>query len=218
MRYLKKIQRLFVKYIWVILLLLSFVYFYKQNMYFNSVLELRLWLANFGSLAPVAYILLYTLRPVLFIPALFLNLASAVLFGPLWGIVYILLGGLGSASLCYYLARHTNFEFVNKIADKWWGFVDKYSPQSDFKKMLCLRIVPIFPYDPISFLAGLSKIPYKTYALATMLGMIPGAVAYNFLTDSFLSPNTSKTTAVLIFIVAFICPYIYWQQKIKIRN
>lgn len=218
MRYLKKIQRLFVKYIWVILLLLSFVYFYKQNMYFNSVLELRLWLANFGSLAPVAYILLYTLRPVLFIPALFLNLASAVLFGPLWGIVYILLGGLGSASLCYYLARHTNFEFVNKIADKWWGFVDKYSPQSDFKKMLCLRIVPIFPYDPISFLAGLSKIPYKTYALATLLGMIPGAVAYNFLTDSFLSPNTSKTTAVLIFIVAFICPYIYWQQKIKIRN
>ena len=218
MRYLKKIQRLFVKYIWVILLLLSFVYFYKQNMYFNSVLELRLWLANFGSLAPVAYILLYTLRPVLFIPALFLNLASAVLFGPLWGIVYILLGGLGSASLCYYLARHTNFEFVNKIADKWWAFVDKYSPQSDFKKMLCLRIVPIFPYDPISFLAGLSKIPYKTYALATLLGMIPGAVAYNFLTDSFLSPNTSKTTAVLIFIVAFICPYIYWQQKIKIRN
>lgn len=218
MRYLEKIQRLFVKYIWVILLLLSFVYFYKQNMYFNSVLELRLWLANFGSLAPVAYILLYTLRPVLFIPALFLNLASAVLFGPLWGIVYILLGGLGSASLCYYLARHTNFEFVNKIADKWWGFVDKYSPQSDFKKMLCLRIVPIFPYDPISFLAGLSKIPYKTYALATLLGMIPGAVAYNFLTDSFLSPNTSKTTAVLIFIVAFICPYIYWQQKIKIRN
>ena len=218
MRYLKKIQRLFVKYIWVILLLLSFVYFYKQNMYFNSVLELRLWLANFGSLAPVAYILLYTLRPVLFIPALVLNLASAVLFGPLWGIVYILLGGLGSASLCYYLARHTNFEFVNKIADKWWGFVDKYSPQSDFKKMLCLRIVPIFPYDPISFLAGLSKIPYKTYALATLLGMIPGAVAYNFLTDSFLSPNTSKTTAVLIFIVAFICPYIYWQQKIKIRN
>ena len=84
--------------------------------------------------------------------------------------------------------------------------------------MLCLRIVPIFPYDPISFLAGLSNIPYKTYALATLIGMLPGAIAYNFLTDSFLSPNTSKSLAIITCLVAFVLPYIYWQQKIKIRN
>ncbi len=218
MGYLKRIQASLLKYIWVILLLLSLGYFYKQNMYFNSMLELRLWLANFGSLAPLAYILLYTLRPVLLIPALLLNLVAAVLFGPIWGIIYILMGGLGSASLCYYLAKHTNFEFVNRVAKKWWGFVDRYSPKSDFKKMLCLRIVPIFPYDPISFLAGLSNIPYKTYALATLIGMLPGAIAYNFLTDSFLSPNTSKSLAIITCLVAFVLPYIYWQQKIKIRN
>ena len=218
MGYLKKIQTSLLKYIWIILLLLSFIYFYKQNMYFNSILELRVWLAKFGSLAPLAYVLLYTLRPVLLIPALFLNLVAAVFFGPIWGIVYILCGGLGSASLCYYLAKHTNFEFINKIAAKWWNLVDKYSPKSDFKKMLCLRIVPIFPYDPISFLAGLSDIPYKTYALATLLGMLPGAIAYNFLTDSFLSPDTSKSTALVVFLVAFVVPYVYWQQKIKIRN
>lgn len=201
------------KYVWLLLIAICLFYFYKKNMFFGNPLELRVWLANFGAMTPAIFVILYTLRPILLIPALLLNLMSAALFGPVWGTVYTLLGGLGSATLCYYLARYSKFEFIANVADKWWSFVDKYTPAEHFPKMLCLRLVPIFPYDPISFLAGLSNIPYRVYALATLLGMIPGAIAYNFLVDNVLA-NKSIVFAISFMVVAFVLPYLYWQQKI----
>lgn len=217
MNYLTGNKQAIIKYFWLIAPLFCLAYFYHKDMFFGSPLELRIWLERFGSLAPLAYIILYTLRPILFIPALLLNLISAVLFGPALGIIYMLLGGLGSATLCYYLGKHSNFAFINGLAAKWWAFVATYTPDDPFKKMLCLRLVPIFPYDPISFLAGLSNISFPTYALTTLIGMIPGAIAYNFLVDNFLS-NNSIFSGMVGIALAFGVPYLYWQQKIRSRG
>ena len=106
------------KYVWLLLIAICLFYFYKKNMFFGNPLELRVWLANFGAMTPAIFVILYTLRPILLIPALLLNLMSAALFGPVWGTVYTLLGGLGSATLCYYLARYSKFEFIANVADK----------------------------------------------------------------------------------------------------
>lgn len=63
----------------------------------SSVEDVRRWVASYGTLGPLVYIALYTVRPLLFFPSLFLNLSASILFGPLLGVVYLLLGGLGSA-------------------------------------------------------------------------------------------------------------------------
>lgn len=213
--YLRALCRKNIKYAWVPVFIFSLVYFYRKDMFFSSPLQLRIWLEHFGILAPMAYIILYTLRPILFIPSLPLNLIAAALFGPVLGTLYILIGGLGSATLCYYLGKYSNFEFINKISAKWWYLVDKYTPVGgSFKKMLCLRLVPVFPYDPVSFLAGLSDISYGVYALATLLGMLPGAIAYNFLVNNLLM-DKNITISILGLIIAFGLPYFYWQLKIK---
>lgn len=217
MRYLSQHKQELIQYFWLIAPLFCLAYFYHKDMFFGSPLELRIWLERFGSLAPIAYIILYTLRPILFIPALLLNLISAVLFGPLLGIVYMLLGGLGSATFCYFLGKHSNFAFINRLSDKWWNLVDKYTPNDPFQKMLCLRLVPIFPYDPISFLAGLSQMRFSIYATTTIIGMIPGAIAYNFLMDNLLS-NNGVFSGMLGIALAFGLPYLYWQQKIRSRG
>ena len=69
----------------------------------SSVEDVRRWVASYGSLGPLVYIALYTVRPVLFFPSIFLNLSASILFGPMLGIVYLLCGGLSSAVLCYAL-------------------------------------------------------------------------------------------------------------------
>ena len=215
MKNLFSIQNNIAKFFWVLLSLTGLYYFYKGTLKFTDIMTLRMWLSDFGQLAPLAYITVYTLRPFLLVPALFLNIAAGMLFGTFWGIIYILIGGLAEATLCYYLGKCTKFNCITQIADKWWAIVDRYSPPDHFKKMLCLRLVPIFPYDPISFLAGLSNIPYSTYALATFIGMLPGAIAYNLLADSFVSPEKNLMTAILALSAAFLLPYVYWQVKIK---
>ena len=81
---------------------------------------------------------------------------------------------------------------------------------ASFKKMIVLRTVPIFPYDPVSIIAGSVHLPYKIYAAATLLGMLPGAVAYNFLADAF---GTARFyAAVAVTLLAFGLPLLWWQR------
>ena len=60
---------------------------------------------GFGVWAPLIYVAVYTIRPLLLFPTLLLNLSAGVLFGPWWGILFLLLGGFGCASFCYLLGR-----------------------------------------------------------------------------------------------------------------
>jgi uncharacterized membrane protein YdjX (TVP38/TMEM64 family) len=43
---------------------------------------------------------------------------------------------------------------------------------------LFLRLVPVFPFFLINLAAGLTRLPLRTFFLATMLGIIPGGFVY----------------------------------------
>ena len=82
---------------------------------------------------------------------------------------------------------------------------------NSFTKLLWLRTVPIFPYDPVSIIAGSVGFDVKKYLGATFLGMLPGAIAYNFLADSF---GTNKVyVAILVLLVAFGVPLYWWRRS-----
>lgn len=71
--------------IWVVWQLHSSPYILHPS----SVEDVRRWVASYGSLGPLVYIALYTVRPVLFFPSIFLNLSASILFGPMLGIYRI---------------------------------------------------------------------------------------------------------------------------------
>lgn len=180
-----------------------------------SVEEFQILIADCGTLAPLVYVLVYTLRPLLLFPAIILNLSSSLLFGPYWGTLYLVLGGLGGATLCFLGAKVLGKQWTDKITNKWWNKIShELTGERSFEKMLWLRLVPIFPYDPVSCLAGLSKMKYLPYALATTIGMLPGAIAYNMLTDCVYSNNPSQIIlASLVMCCAFGLPYYFWRHR-----
>ena len=49
------------------------------------------------------------------------------------------------------------------------------------------------------------------YAAATVLGMLPGAIAYNFLADAFGTPRFYAALAVTL--LAFGIPLVWWQKN-----
>ena len=75
--------------------------------------------------------------------------------------------------------------------------------------MLWLRTVPIFPYDPVSIIAGCCKMNLQLYVAATVLGMLPGAIAYNLLADSILG-GRGLYVSVAVVIIAFGLPLAWW--------
>lgn len=189
------------------------LYISPYNPHPKNAEDIRLWVSGFGVWAPLIYITVYTIRPLLFFPTLLLNLSAGVLFGPYLGIVFLLMGGFGCASFCYLMGRYGGGKwFLENFSGEWGDRLKNYLVGSgSFEKMLWLRTVPIFPYDPVSVIAGSVKLPYKIYAFSTFLGMLPGAIAYNFLADSFGTPKFYL--AIFVTILAFGIPLVWWRMK-----
>jgi len=178
----------------------------------HSAEDLHKWVDSFGVWGSLVYIGLYILRPLLLIPSIFFNLSSGILFGPWLGIIYLLLGGLGSALSFFFFGRLSNNKVskLHRYGGKWGKRLDCYlSTEHSFMRMLWLRMVPIFPYDPVSLVAGCSSMKAKVYVGATLLGMLPGAIAYNFFAANFLSGYNIGLGIALLF-AAFGIPMVWW--------
>ncbi len=178
----------------------------------GSVEEVRRWVESYGIWGPVVYVALYTARPVLLFPSLLLNLAAGVLFAPLLGIPLLLAGGLGSALVLFYLARGgMGDSFLDEHGGKWGGWIHRYlsDPEKNFLRMLWLRTVPLFPYDVISLVAGCTRMDLRTFAVSTVIGMVPGAIAYNVLGDA-LGGEGRLLPSLLLTAAAFGIPLLFW--------
>ena len=178
----------------------------------KSVEDVRKWVTGFGVWGPAAYILLYTVRPLLLFPGLILNVAAGILFPPVIGIPCLAAGGLGSAILLFYMARTgAGSEFLDLHGGKWGSRIHHYLSDStrNFQRMLWLRTVPLFPYDVISLVAGCTKMRFITFTVTTLLGILPGAVAYNVLGDA-LGGNSGLAFSVCLLIIAFGIPLAFW--------
>lgn len=60
-----------------------------------------------GPAAPIAYVLLYAVGAVAFVPGVPLSVAGGALFGPLWGTVLIVVGATLGAGGAFLVAAAT---------------------------------------------------------------------------------------------------------------
>ena len=200
-------------YVAVVGAIFYFVYKSPYNPHPQSAEDIRHWVAGFGTLAPLMYVGVYTIRPLLLFPTLILNLSAGVLFGPCYGVLFLLMGGMGCASFCYLWGRFGGGRWLLENFGGHWGerLRNYLVNDNSFTKLLWLRTVPIFPYDPVSVIAGSVGFDVKKYLGATFLGMLPGAIAYNFLAGSF---GTNKVyVAILVLLVAFGVPLYWWRRS-----
>ena len=70
------------------------------------------------------------------------------------------------------------------IAERAGPFVQKLSrgfEEDGFNYLLFLRLVPAIPFFAINAVAGLTRMRLGTFALGTLIGIIPGSYAFAFL-------------------------------------
>ncbi len=141
------------------------------------------WILSFGVLSPYIFILLYTLRPLVMFPASIFMVVGGLAFGVWHGFLYVYIGSITSAILAYFLARFLGRDFVVKILGDRMSKIDKLLMNEGFSVVFYMRM--IMPYDPLSYVAGLCDISFRTYMLATMLAVIPGIFAHVYLGNAF---------------------------------
>jgi uncharacterized membrane protein YdjX (TVP38/TMEM64 family) len=155
--------------------------------------QIRLWLADFGPLAPLVSIALNVIQVLLApVPGQFVGLANGYLFGVFWGTVYSLVGVMiGSAiamGLGRWLGRPIVARFVNPShLDRWDDLSARRGPIFFF----LVFFLPLLPDDIICFAVGLSPLAIPYILALAALGRLPGLVASSWLgaNASALSPT-----------------------------
>ena len=178
---------------------------------------LRSWILSFGLWAPAIYILIYTIRPLVFFPASVLSIAGGLAFGAWLGTLYTIIGATLGAMLSFYVAKTLGKSLVRK---EWTGNAGKIQSQMEqngFLYVLLFRLIPVINFDLISYVAAIAKVRFTPFALATFIGIIPGTFAYNFLGSSVISGNPQIIIlAVLVFIILTAVPMLIrnqWNKK-----
>ncbi len=142
---------------------------------------LRTWLGGRDLPAAVAFVALNALATVLFLPGSVLTLAGGALFGPLWGTLYNLLGATLGAAIAFLLARYLAGDWVQRRAGARARRLQEGVEAEGWRFVALVRLVPLFPFNLLNYALGLTRIPFWTYVLASLVFMAPGALAYTWL-------------------------------------
>lgn len=187
--------------------------------------RLRVMLTSFGSWTPLAYILSYVVGASLCFPTLFLSTLGAAVFGPYWGFLYVWIGAVGAANVSFLISRFLGRDLVaSVIGERFREYEDKIA-HNGFATVLYLRLI-YFPFAPMNFGMGLTKVKFRDYLLGTALGIMSGAFAFTFfigvIREVLASGQWLRLTewkvlfAASLLLFSFCIPWLI--KKLKIGN
>ena len=139
------------------------------------------WLAEAGVWAPLAFIAVYAMATVLFLPGSVLTLAAGALFGAVSGALYSLVGATLGATLAFLVARYLAADWVARRAGGRLKQLIEGVEAEGWRFVAFVRLVPLFPFNLANYALGLTRIPLLAYAAASFVCMFPGALAYAWL-------------------------------------
>ena len=180
-----------------------------------------------GFWAPLAFILVYAAGVCLFVPGTLLTGLGAAIFGAYRGFVWVWIGAMLGSSLAFFIGRTLGREFAaSLIGDKLKKYDDAIE-RNGFATVLYLRLV-YFPFTPMNFGMGLTKVHFRDYFAGTGLGIIVGTFIFTFFIGTLKEVWASGNWAELIsfkvifsiglFVFSLFIPKIIKKIKVNIKE
>ena len=180
------------------------------------------FLETAGFWAPLIFMFIYTAGVCLFVPGTLLTVLGAAIFGPYWGFLYVWLGAMAGSTLAFWIGRTLGRDFAASLIGERLKQYDAAIERNGFATVLYLRLV-YFPFTPMNFGMGLTKVRFRDYFFATGLGIIVGTFVFTFfvgtIKDVWASGDWSRLLSfqvffsIGLFVFSFFIPKII--KKIK---
>ena len=149
------------------------------------------WIDNLGAItpfgvrfaiAPIAFILIYIIATVAFLPGSVLTLGAGVVFGIFEGSIYVFVGATIGATLAFLVGRYLARGWISKkiAGNQKFSAIDRAVGNEGLKIVLLTRLSPIFPFNLLNYGLGITGVSLKDYILGSV-GMIPGTVMYVYI-------------------------------------
>ncbi len=136
------------------------------------------WLARHPFLGPLAFAAVYVLTVVALVPGSILTLVAGGVFGPVWGLIIVSVASTVAAGIAFLIARHVASDWVQRRASGRLAKLKRGIEEEGWRFVAFTRLVPIFPYNLLNYMFGLTRIDFWVYVFVSWVAMLPGTFAY----------------------------------------
>ena len=184
--------------------------------------ELQRWIDAAGLLGPVLVVALMTVAIVASpLPSAPVALAAGAAYGHTFGTMLVVLGAELGAVAGFLLARGLGRPFVErhvgqKLSE---GFLGSQNTLTFL--VFGSRLLPFLSFDMISYAAGLSKLHFWRFALATLAGIIPASFLLAHLGSEAMNGDARTATwtaAALGGFTALSLVFAIWRDRHNARK
>ena len=188
-----------------------YIYFSREFSVTGTVNFLQSFIRQSGGWGPLVYVVAYAFRSLVFFPASILTITAGILFGPWLGILLTVIGENISANISFVVGRYFTIDLLNFFSTK-----NRFMPrltckiqENGFLTVLIMRLT-FLPFDLVGYSSGMCNIKQKDFALATVVGTIPGLLTFVFLGGALLDVRYLILAATFLTIGLTIS---FWLKK-----
>jgi len=214
----KKLKEKKKEIVLISIVLVSMFILYKLNIFkFSNPEEFKDYIQSFGIWAPIVYIVLFTVVPLTLFPDSILAISGGLAFGIVRGSIYTMIGAIMGATLAFFITRTIGNSAINNFMDKNFKGAKNYTDKMGIEVILLLRLIPLFPFDIVSYLAGLSNIKFKKYIIGTIIGTIPGILVFNNIGQQIMNfTSFGFIISIILLVILFLISFIFKKKLSKI--
>lgn len=160
-------------------------------------------LADWVTREPVAATLLafgvYAVATATSFPAAWLlTVALGLLLGWLWASIIVVFGATVGAAGIFLATRLAFADFFRAKAGGWVKTLADGFSRNAFSYMLFLRLVPAVPFVVVNIVPAIVGVSLRVFTLATLVGIIPGVIAYAFAGEGLRSIIAERAAACAV--------------------
>jgi len=169
-----------------------------------------------GWLAPLVFIVIQALQVIISpFPGEITGPVGGALFGTLWGMIYSTIGLTAGTLFCFWVGRRWGEPLVRPwLSDHHWNRMSFIIEAEGAIICFILYLIPGFPKDIISYLFGLSPMPFWIFAVVSTVGRLPGTWISSYFGAHVAEQQYIYAIAFLAIILAGCLPLYYYRERI----
>ena len=216
-KYKQKILKIVLGILFLSIILVAIYKVYSLN---AGIEDIKNYIQGFGNIGPLVYIIMFSLVPLTLFPDSVIAIAGGIIFGLSKWYIYTTIGALIGGTISFYISRYWGREVVKKLTKERLDKVEAMINNKGFMIIFILRLIPLFPFDVISYGAGLTSVKYKDFLLATLFGTIPGILVFTNLGAQTVNVGSNSfyisiALLILLFIVSIFLKNKFISKEIK---
>jgi uncharacterized membrane protein YdjX (TVP38/TMEM64 family) len=162
---------------WALLVGGAQLYAWQHMLRLVDLLQGLITVCKISAFGPLLFIGAAALSPLLLIPAALLGSVAGLIYGPVLGVIYTIIGCNISATITYSIGRISGHSMEQA---GWFGrLLRRYGPRlrkNSILGVIMLRL-SFLPYDPVNYLIGMAQVRWVPFLVANTLGSLPGVIA-----------------------------------------